>query len=133
MESSQKDDLEVFLTEKKGHKAPINSLIHASKNGETGLFFTSSEDKTVRLWDLRTGGSIKMFSSPNIPEETSSLAYHDGLIYVSSGENVFCFDERTCGIISKLEKSMHRGECEDEVNNIKISPNGDHILALKDS
>lgn len=81
---------DVILTKKKGHKESVTSSCIYSRESDT-QFFTGSEDKTVRLWDLRAGGSVKMFSNPEIEDEITSVCYdnENGNLYISSENKVF--------------------------------------------
>lgn len=69
---------QIILTKKPGHKDSITSCCSAPNSNLTpnpNCFFTASDDATIRLWDLRKGGAIKMFSSPIITENISDIIY----------------------------------------------------------
>ena len=89
---SKYQDLSVVLSVKKGHKETAVNLIQYSEDEEdANKFFTISEDKTARLWDLRVGGSVKMFSDAEmVTEDVSGLAYSKkrGTLYCSSENRV---------------------------------------------
>lgn len=80
---------DIVLEKKSGHKdSVVTSCLY---NGESDTkFFTGSADQSVRLWDLRVGGSVKMFSSPRIEDEVTSIEFseRDGLVYCSSLNSV---------------------------------------------
>jgi len=90
MENKQVKDSEVKLTLKKGHKDSVNKLIRYSDEDQD-KFFSASNDKSIRLWDLRVGGSVKKFTDKSIGEEMAGLAYstQKGIVYASSVHEVY--------------------------------------------
>lgn len=87
MEEKNKNILakDIILEKRPGHKDSVVSSCRYSQDCGT-KFFTGSSDQSVRLWDLRVGGSVKMFSSPKIDDEISSIDFYEkgGLLYCSS-------------------------------------------------
>ena len=67
------------LTVRHSHKLPILCLEYFksanSSDVSADLLFTASEDRSVRLWDLRTGGAVRMFSSERLSGEFGSIVH----------------------------------------------------------
>ena len=46
---------------------------------------TSSEDKTLRLWDVRTNSSVKLIKNPLLTDDLSNPETNgDNIVYVGS-------------------------------------------------
>jgi WD40 repeat protein len=63
----------VFFVTKPGHKGSVLSSC-CFKEQSTGekqpdIFFTNSEDGTIRMWDLRSKGAVKLFRDKTTASE----------------------------------------------------------------
>jgi WD40 repeat protein len=92
-------DSGVQLEVKKGHKDSVNKVIRFSDEDEN-KFFSASNDKSVRLWDLRVGGSVKKFSENNFGEDLTTMRYSEkkGVLYVACDHKVEKKVELDCWI-----------------------------------
>ena len=82
----------------KGHKESITCLLNHPK----GLF-SGSEDKTVRLWDIRCSRATKCITG-DIYDEVACLSEYpqdENIICVGCDQAVFCYDLRNPGLILK--------------------------------
>ena len=68
LEKQQWDEKSLTFVEKKAH---FENVIGISKHTEN-TFFTSSEDKTARLWDLRVSSSVKLIRNNALTDELSN-------------------------------------------------------------
>ena len=75
------------------HAAHQKSIISVSPL-DSNLFYTSSEDATLRLWDLRLHSSVKLFKHASL--NTLSNCDNDGqhVLYVGCNSHVYSFDSR---------------------------------------
>ena len=81
-----------------GHKGPINA-VEAALNGS--VFASGSDDKTLRLWDVRQSPLRAQYCLCEcFPEAIDSITFHpkdEHALYAASGNQVFVFDLRTFG------------------------------------
>lgn len=68
----------ISLVRKPGHKGSVLSSC-CFKEPMTGekhpdIFFTNSEDGTIRMWDLRSKGAVKLFKTKVLPEDESEFS-----------------------------------------------------------
>lgn len=81
----------VKIVIKPAHSANLIGLSHHTST----TFFTSSEDATVRLWDIRTQSSIKLIRNKCLSSELSNPATdYNNSIFVGSQKLVYEFDIR---------------------------------------
>nr|XP_016511296.1 PREDICTED: WD repeat-containing protein 53 [Nicotiana tabacum] len=114
----------------KGHKASTTCSI-ASQN-RPGLIATAAEDGCVCWFDLRCKDSIFTMDVGN-GNPVSSLCFKPGnedVVYVSSGNEVKCFDVNMV-TASKLLHSYNYNK--DEINQIACNSKSSYLAAADDS
>lgn len=81
-----------------GHKKPV---IDVKSRKSDGLVVTCAEDKTIRLWDIRTAKSVRCITGfGEDPITALQFSSHDtSCIYGSTDSNIFTFDLRREGIL----------------------------------
>jgi len=58
-------------------------------------FFTSSQDATLRLWDLRSQSSIKLIRSKALNSKISNPASNsENQVFIGCEKNIYQFDIR---------------------------------------
>lgn len=123
-QDKQTENQNVVLEVRKSHKDSILCLENFKDNNSSDvspyLFFSGSEDKGVRLWDLRTGGAVKLFQSPELESSMGSLIHgpKTGKLYVANSSNIFCFDLRNESPIIKtyVSKFNNQGDEPDQLD-----------------
>ena len=98
-----------------GHDHLIGGLVGLA-NGHT--LASSSEDGTIRIWDLRTGTCLRVMTDHDGPVNTLALAQDGRLISASDDCTIRLWDPYTGACLSVL-----RGH-EDYVNTLAASPDG---------
>lgn len=96
-----------------GHKDNINSI-----DIQEGLILTGSEDKTCRLWDLKSKKSLKCIIG-NGPINISKFL-NENQIITSISNRIYLYDLRNDKIILKdFEKELEIQK-ENEINDLKV-------------
>lgn len=118
---------------KSGHKACINCI-----DGTTisrNLIATGSDDKSIRIWDIRANKAIKCITQcfESSVEAVKFSVSDDNTIYAASDRILFSFDLRTNGIIVKSPIMMTDNAATDEINCIDVKPDGDFLAVADDA
>ncbi|CAM9549411.1 unnamed protein product [Scytosiphon promiscuus] len=140
-----------------GHKGQVLCVAAPDEKAGEALVATSAEDSTVRLWDLRDGGTAAAAaargesgssSSPRVAmclcrcfggEAVSSVVFGAGgatRLYCSAGGKVLEFDLRTSGGSRALLMTSPTAvfdDAEEEVNELAVHPKGHYLAAADDS
>ncbi len=93
----------ISLVRKPGHKGSVLSscCFKEQHSGEKvpDIFFTNSEDGTIRMWDLRSKGAVKLFRAKTAPGDESELSnvacnYTKSQVYMArmNGVGLLAFD-----------------------------------------
>ena len=118
---------------KSGHKACINCV-----DGTTiarSLIATGSEDKTVRIWDVRVDKAIKCITQcfESSVEAVKFGISDDYTIYAASDRVLFSFDLRTEGIVMKSPITIAENAATDDINCLDVSSDGNFIAVADDA
>ncbi|KAL4456895.1 hypothetical protein ABPG74_014533 [Tetrahymena malaccensis] len=123
----------IYVESKKGaHSKPIISIDVNKSNPFQAL--TSSDDKTLRLWDLKSKISVKMFTS-NEQKKAEQIANcifgPEFQIYVAASKNVIQYDLRKEGIVvTSIEKASNFEM--DDINQISLDQNNKFLACCDD-
>ena len=114
------------------HTDAIISIDVLDSNND--IILTSSDDKTIRLWDLRKNSSIKRYIDPEFKDkEMANIRFSkDGnKIFQACGNSIYQFDLRTDKIlVNNNEKSILSNN--DEINHIQVDEENKYIVACDD-
>ena len=72
------------------------------------MFFSSSEDNTMRMWDLRLHSSVKLFRNKDVKNLTNCESDKKFLLFVGAGQHVYSFDVRKESVF--IEDIVKRSE-----------------------
>lgn len=116
----------------KGHKGSITCL---QVNAPEQTLLSGSEDKTVRLWDLRTNRTSKCMAGCYTSDiEAVRYGYDKNVVHVASSNALYSFDVRFEGLLSKEPLSqVNFSENGDEVSSIALNSKGDTLAVAMDS
>ena len=90
------------------------------------LFFSAGEDAQVRLWDLRTKGSVKKMAAPWFGEEMGALKHcpKSNMLLVANQNGVAVFDLRSGNPVklqADFENQSITGNKESEINSLEVT------------
>lgn len=122
----------LILRKLSGHKRSINCMT-IDKHHDS-LLLSGSDDKTVRLWDLRTSKSQKCIAGC-FEAGIESIAFcrsNRNILCVASEKSLFTFDIRFEGILHKTPISVQKDAFED-INQIVSHPKENSVAVADDS
>ncbi|KAI9506808.1 WD40-repeat-containing domain protein [Coemansia spiralis] len=86
-----------------GHRAGITSLA-AGWGSKNNLLISGSEDKTSRLWDMRTKKAVH--GIVGFEQEITAVEFvGDDSFAVACGNTIYVYDQRYIGIVHQAQKS----------------------------
>nr|XP_026500442.1 WD repeat-containing protein 47 isoform X1 [Vanessa tameamea] len=107
-----------------GHSGHVLSLY----NWGGAMFVSGSQDKTVRFWDLRTGGCVNVISPPTGPTKGSAVA---SLAVDPSGRLLVCgHDDGSCALHDvRGSRALQRfTPHSSDVRSVRFSPGAYYLL-----
>ncbi|KAI8599142.1 WD40-repeat-containing domain protein [Dissophora ornata] len=113
-----------------GHVAPVLTL-----DNRDWMLASGSEDKTCRIWDLRTNRVHKALAGFESSVTTTSFTPADShTIYVGSGDKIHTFDLRMESLLLNTTQAtkMYDG-AEDEINQIQVNHRATYLAACDDA
>lgn len=110
------------------HSGPIISISPYDDH----LFFTSSEDHTIRLWDLRLHSSVKLFKNEMLRNLTNCDSDRKTNLFVGSGEFVYSYDIRQERVFIEEIRKKNEEAHFDELSVIKVEPSQGIVAAGDD-
>jgi WD40 repeat protein len=108
-----------FLMYQSWHAQPVTSLAFSP---DEELLATASLDKTVRVWHMKTGRLLRIFSEHRA--SVDSVAFSPNGQIIASGEygKILIWNYESGIIIATLEAQYSLGS-------IEFSPNGEYVAA----
>lgn len=115
----------------RGHKMGVTTV--DSSHVDEYTIASGSDDKTVRIWDLRTNRAHKCIHQcfPDSVEQVLFSPKVDYELYAACGSRIFLFDLRMEAVVQR-EASRAINMTADSINHIAIHPKGTHIAAADD-
>lgn len=130
---------DILLEIKKSHKDSVLVLENfkdaTSSDVSPHLFFSGSEDRGVRLWDLRAGGAVKLFQSPLFTDGMSCMIHapKSQKLFVANSNNVLAFDLRINSPIVKQATDIFSNPGDDnDINCIAMNRSESSISLVDD-
>ncbi|KAI9239915.1 MAG: WD40-repeat-containing domain protein [Podila humilis] len=114
-----------------GHVAPVLTL-----DSKDWMLASGSEDRTCRIWDIRSGKVHKALTGFDSSVTTSSFTPVDShTLYVGSGQKIYTYDLRMEAMILSATESatkVYEG-AEDEINQIQVNHRATFLASCDDS
>ena len=114
----------------KGHKGSVTCL---QRNDIEQTLLSGAEDKTVRLWDLRTNRTVKCMTGIVADIESIRYGYDKHIVHVASSTSLYSFDLRSEGLLNREPVSQVNFSEGDEVSSIALNSKGDTLAVAMDS
>ncbi|KAI1302825.1 WD repeat-containing protein 53 [Mortierella claussenii] len=113
-----------------GHVAPVLCL-----DNQHWMLASGSEDKTCRIWDIRTNKVYKALTGFESSVSTTSFTPADAhTIYVGSGDKIYTFDLRMESLLLDTTQSTRVYDgAEDEINQIQVNHRASYLTACDDA
>lgn len=106
---------------RQGHTAPINSLKYAP---DGSAIYSASEDKSIKMWDVKTGVDINTFNAHTSPVRCMELSDNGKLLISGDVEgNILIWDAYTGQV--KMTIAAHEGS----VNTVKFTKDQQYIVS----
>jgi len=122
--------MKLIETKLSGHK---DSIIYVDAHKTKEILASSSDDGTVRLWDLKTNTTIKTIDSFNTESPAISLCFdNDYLLYCSQDTNIVCFDIRNPSEIIKDSTKQYKYNSE-PINQLAFDSKYQYLGSCDDS
>ncbi|KAF9288930.1 WD repeat-containing protein 53 [Mortierella alpina] len=98
-----------------GHVAPVLSL-----DSRDWMLASGSEDKTCRIWDIRTEKVHKALRGFEDPVTTTTFSPADAhMIYVGTGDKIYAYDLRMESLLLETAQSTRVYDgAQDEINQV---------------
>ena len=113
-----------------GYSAHTKPIISISTHDEN-TFFTSSEDDSMRMWDVRLHSSVKMFRSENVVNLSNCESDGKFMLFVGGGKHVYSYDIRNENVLVGNVFRQSEEEHFDDVSSIKLDV-GEGIVGVSD-
>ncbi|KAG0345840.1 WD repeat-containing protein 53 [Podila humilis] len=99
------------------------------------MLVSGSEDKSCRIWDIRSGKVHKALSGFGSSVTTTSFTPVDThTLYVGSGESIYTYDLRMEAIILDTDSATKiYGGAEDEINQVQVNYRGTYLASCDDA
>ncbi|KAF9316581.1 WD repeat-containing protein 53 [Podila horticola] len=114
-----------------GHVAPVLTL-----DSKDWMLASGSEDKTCRIWDIRSGKVHKALTGFESSVTTTSFTPADShTLYVGSGQKIYTYDLRMEAMILSATESATKvyDGAEDEINQIQVNHRATYLASCDDS
>jgi WD40 repeat protein len=115
-----------------GHKDSVTCL---DGSAAAALLFSGSDDKTVRMWDLRSNRCCKCllgcFEGPIEAVRLSRKSDH--ILYCASSDAIFSFDIRSEKVLQRDPLSIVKSCVEGEINALAINSKDEYVAFADDS
>jgi WD40 repeat protein len=85
-----------------GHADWVNSIAVDEKRG---IFCTASDDKTVRVWDMKTKECLHVLGS--LKDKAHSIAISDSQLFIGCMSNIYVWDMETWKMTHRLTNHSH--------------------------
>jgi pleiotropic regulator 1 len=85
-----------------GHKDWVNSIAVDEKRG---FFCTASDDKTVRVWDIKTKECLHVLRGHK--EKAHSIAIGESQLFVGCMSNIYVWDVESWTMTHRLTNHSH--------------------------
>lgn len=104
----------------RGHK---DAVICISRSGNSSILASSSDDRTARVWDIRTKMSaIRLVKLPESSGDIGTCRVSEHSVWVSSGSSLFSFDLRASKsiVLTQPSATYSSADQDDYINDFDI-------------
>lgn len=100
------------------------------------LHYADSEDRSVRVWDLRGKGRSVRYIGGMFEGEASCVAYHPTSphrLFAASGRSVYEFDLRRPDVLLREAAVAAPESAADDINHLILDSSGDFVVLADDA
>jgi len=123
------------VTQLRGHRGPVGGIC-VDGAGQTAL--SSSEDGTLRIWDLRTHRSVRAITVPSSDVALGVCAFRDrgkplDVVIAAADKTLLAFDLRGSDRVIYSGSPAARGVASDDVGDFDVSEDGSMVACPTDA